>query len=376
MEIVLIRGGKMDHITKIGRIEAIALICIVMTNQIILNMPKNIIESCGSSSWVNVIFLGILVLLLGLWISRLFRPFIGKDILDVSEYLGGKLLKLVIGIAYIALFLIISGSLLRYFSGTLKIIYYKNTPTFILLIIFLIGAVVANQTGMKAITRINLIIVPILIASIMVLFLSTSKLFVAERMFPILGYGINETFFSGLSNLFAFGGIAFIYFIMPLLKNYGDFKKVTIVSIFISSIFLLFSVLSLLLVFPSLSNTTETLSLYSLARMVEYGRFFQRIDAFFIFLWIFSVFSYLSITLAFTLHIFKKISNIKNSKAMSSCFATIVFAIALISSNIAGARAIQQYVYKYYELILVFGISFIVLLLANWKIRKKKTTNT
>ena len=25
MEIVLIRGGKMDHITKIGRIEAIAL---------------------------------------------------------------------------------------------------------------------------------------------------------------------------------------------------------------------------------------------------------------------------------------------------------------------------------------------------------------
>ena len=222
MEIVL-RGDKMDTITKIGRIEAIALVCIIMTNQVILNMPKNIIETCGSSAWINVIFLGILVLLLSLCISKLFHPFMGKDLLDISEYLGGKLLKLIIGIAYIALFLIISGSLLRYFSGTLKIIYYKNTPTFILLIIFLIGAVVANRTGMSSIIKINLVIVPVLIVSIIILFLSTSKLFIAERIFPILGYGINETFLSGLSNLFAFDGIAFVYFIMPLLKNYGDF---------------------------------------------------------------------------------------------------------------------------------------------------------
>ena len=361
----------MNSIIKIGRIEAIALICIVMTNKVILNMPKNIIESCGSSSWINVIFLGILVLLFGLFISKLFNPFIGQDLLDISEYLGGKVLKFIVGISYIVLFLIISGSLLRYFSGTLKIIYYKSTPIFIILGIFLLGAVVANRTGIKSIVRVNLVIVPTLIASILILFLSTSKLFVVERMFPILGYGINETFFSGLSNLFAFGGISFIYFIMPFLKDYGDFKKVTFFSILISGIFLLFSVLSLLLVFPALLNSTETLSIFSLTRMVEYGRFFQRIDAFFVFLWIFSVFSYLSITLAFILYIFKKVYNINESKAMSSCFAIIIFAVSLLSSNIAGTRFIERNVYKYYQLILVFGISFIILLLANLKAKKK-----
>lgn len=362
----------MDNLTKIGKIEAIALICIVMTNQIILNMPKNIIEACGSSAWINVIFLGILILLFGIWISKLFNRFIGKDILDISEYLGGKILKFIIGIAYIGLFLMIAGSLLQYFCGTLKIIYYKNTPIFILLGTFLIGVGVANRVGLKAISRINLMIVPILIISLIILFLSTAKMFVPGRMFPLLGYGINETFFSGLSNLFAFGGIALIYFIMPFLKNYGDFKKVTIISTLISSIFLLFSVLSLLLVFPYLSNTSETLSLYSLARMIEYGRFFQRIDALFIFLWIFSVFSYLSVILAFVLHIFKKISNIKNSKAMSSCFATLIFALALISPNVASAKFIEQYVYKYYELILIFMVSFVIILLANWKAKRKK----
>lgn len=360
----------MDAITKVGKLEAIALVCIVMTNQIILNMPKNIIDACGSSAWINVIFLSILIVIFGILVTKLFSPFMGKDLLDVSEYLGGKGLKFIIGIAYLSLFLIISGTILQYFVGTLKIIYYKNTPNFILLIVFLVGSVIANRAGVSSIARINLVIVPILISSIIVLFLSSWKLFQVERLFPILGYGVDETFFSGLSNLFAFGGIALIYFIMPILKNHGDFKKITIASIVISSVFLLFSVLSLLLVFPLLSDTTETLSVYSLARMIEYGRFFQRIDALFVFVWIFSAFSYVSITLAISLYLFKKLFNIKNPKSLANCFATIIFGISLISPNIAVARFIQQHIYKYYELILVFSVSFIVLLLANWKFKK------
>lgn len=361
----------MDAITKIGKLEAIALVCLVMTNQIILNMPKHIIDSCGSSAWINVIFLGIIILIFGILVCKLFDPFMGKDLLDVSEYLGGKPLKFIIGFAYLSLFLIIPGTILQYFAGTLKILYYNDTPNFVLLIIFLVAAVIATKTGMNSISRVNLVIVPILIISIAVLFLSSWKLFQVERLFPILGYGIDATFFTGLSNLFAFGGIALIYFIMPILKNYGDFKKITITSIIISSIFLLFSVLSLLLAFPILDNTTETLSIYSLARMIEYGRFFQRIDTLFVFVWIFSAFSHLSIALAISLYIFKKLFNIKNPRALASCFATIVFGVSLISYNIAIARFMQLGLYRYYELILVFSISFGILLLANWKFKHK-----
>lgn len=356
---------------KIGSIEAIALICIVMTNHILLNMPENIINSTGSSAWINVIFVSILAICFTLALCKLFEKFTGKDILDISEYVGGKWFKFIIGVAYLGLFLMISSTLLQYFSECLKLIYYHNTPVFVISFVFLLGATIANRSGIKAISNINLIIVPLALISMLVIFVSTVKSFSFERLFPILGYGIDATFLSGMSNLFAFGGIGLLYFIMPLLKNSKNFKKVSIIAIVISSIYLFLSVITLLLVFAFVTKTNQTLAIYSLSRTIEYGRFFQRTDALFIFLWILLVLSYLSVALAFSLNIFKKISNISNSKIMTFCFALLMFGIGMISTNIDIARFIHETIYKYYELSLVFVISFIILIIANIKIRKR-----
>ncbi len=360
------------NVHKIGSIEAIALICIIMTNQILLNMPENIIHSTGSAAWINVIFISIVAICFTLLLCKLFEKFTGKDILDISEYIGGKWFKFLIGIAYIGLFLIIGGTLLQYFSESLKLIYFHNTPIFIITFVFLLGVVIANHTGLKAISNINLVIVPIVLFSMLIIFVSTSKLFVYERLFPILGHGVNATFFSGITNLFAFGGIAILYFIMPFLKNTKNFKKISVIAVVISSIYLFLSVTSLLLVFSFVTNTDQTLAIYSLSRSIEYGRFFQRTDALFILLWILLVFSYLSIVVGLVLSIFKKISNISNPKMMTYCVAILLFSIGLISSNISIAKFIQGTLYRYYELILVFIISFVILLIANFKIRRKQ----
>ena len=163
----------------------------------------------------------------------------------------------------------------------------------------------------------------------LIMFLSTAKNFVFERFFPILGYGIDETFFSGITNIFAFGGISFLYFINPLLKDYKKFKPIALVSIAISSLYLFFSVASMLLVFSFSSSSDQTISIYSLTRTIEYGRFLQRVDAIFILVWILLTLSYVSIAISLCLAIFKKVSNISNSKAMVFSFITLVFGIML-----------------------------------------------
>ena len=76
---------------KIGSIEAIVLICVVMTNQILLNLPESIIESCGSSAWLNVIYITVIVVLFTILLCKLFKAFSGKDILDVCEYTGRQM---------------------------------------------------------------------------------------------------------------------------------------------------------------------------------------------------------------------------------------------------------------------------------------------
>lgn len=283
----------------------------------------------------------------------------------------GKWLKFIVGIAYIVLFMMIAGTLFRYFSEFLKMIYFKETPIVIIMLVFLVGTIFANRIGFKAISRAALAIVPIVLISMLVIFFSTAESFNVDQLFPIFGYGINETFFSGLSNIFAFGGIAFLYFLMPFLKSTKNFKKISIIAIIISSIYLLLSVISLLLVFSFISDTDLTLSIYSLTRKIEYSRFFQRTEAIFILLWILLLFTYLSTILAFCLNIFKKISNISNSKAMIYCFALLLFAVGLICRNTAIAQFVKKDMYKYFEIILVFVVSMLILILGNIKYRKK-----
>lgn len=60
---------------KIGYIEAIALITIVMINKIILNTPKDIIANTGPSAWLNVIFISIISILVVYLISHLLKNF-------------------------------------------------------------------------------------------------------------------------------------------------------------------------------------------------------------------------------------------------------------------------------------------------------------
>ena len=115
--------------------------------------------------------------------------------------------------------------------------------------------------------------------------------------------------------------------------------------------------------------------IYILMRQVTFGNFIQRTDAFFLIIWILTTLSYLSIIIAFILLIFKKITNIQHTSAVSSCFLSILFGISLIYSSILQIRSLQSTVYKNSVLIFIFGINISILILANIKqlmLKRKK----
>lgn len=357
---------------KMGLFEAILFILVVITNKIILNLPKNIISECSSSSWINIIYISIFAILFTLLIVKLFQKFEGYDIFDVSEFLGGNFLKKFCGIGYLLIFILASALVLRDFSETLKIIYYSNSPLIFIMLFFIIGSIIGNRLGFKAIVKTNLFIMPIVIISILLILGSSFKKFEFQRLFPILGNGIDKTFISGLSNIFSYSGLTYLFLIMPYLKNCKQFKKISISCIIVSSIYLFLSVICLILVFPYIAVTDESNSLYLLTRSLEIGDFLQRIDAIFILLFIMSCLSYLTISLFLTLNIFKKITNIKDAPALSYCFSTLILGLALIPNNISIIRTLNYSAFKYSILIFIFGFSTLVLILANVKKRKKE----
>lgn len=242
------------------------------------------------------------------------------------------------------------------------------------MLLLLIAIVITNKLGVRPIARANLFFIPAVLFSIFFIFVTNIGNFAVQRALPFIGNGITSTFFSGLSNLFAFNGICYLYFVPSYLKDFKNYKKIALASVGISAIFLLLSVTTVLLLFPIVAASEEVLPLYIASRFIEFGRFFQRLDAIFVFIWIISMISYLSIASYFATSIFQKIANLQYNKWTIGVFTSLAFGFGQLPQNLQQLSMLENDVYRYIVLILVIGIGLSILIFANIKycIQQKK----
>lgn len=358
--------------SKINTMEAIMLILTIIVTHTILALPRNILVSTKSATILNLIYVSIIAILVSYFIFKLFKNFSGADLIDVSEFLGGKILKNIVGIIFISYFLITSSMLLRNFCESLKIIYYPMTNIIFIILIFIVALCIANRLEFSATLKTNTLVLPIVLVSVLFLFFANINKFVPQRIFPILGDGLYQTFGLGLINLSSFGGIAYLYFLPPLLKEPKKMKKIYLISITVSSIYLLLCVSTLLFMFSFFIDANEITPLYTATRYIEFGHFFQRLESVFLLIWILVFACYLSIVLKFTMRFFQTITKIENKKELIDIFGLLIFGIAIFPKNYAISEYFETKIYPYLVLAIVFGLGLIILILANLKKLKNK----
>ena len=356
-------------ILKLENIEAIAILSIIVANKIILNLPKSIISTTGSSAWLNTIYVIIIAFIFILFMAKLLKKFPGKDIIDVSEFVGRKNLKNIVGILYILFIISMLSIVIRNFSETLKMIYFNQSPIVYIMLFLIAGACLANKFGIKVIAKATLFIAPIIFLSLLIILLSPARDFVIQRLFPILGYGFNETFLLGISNIYALVGLGFIFLLPPLLKNNKDFKKITLISLSISAFYLLLSISCLLLIFSFVVDKNESMSPYLLTLLINYGNFIQGANTLFVLFWILSVIAYISIDLFFILYIIKKLSAFEDINSVNYSMSSILLGISMIAQNYSQSISTVENVLKYALIIFIFMFNPLILIIGNIKNR-------
>ena len=360
---------------KIGFGEALCILLIVALSHIILTFPKTILETQGSGSLLNIFYLTIVGFIFLTFFIKLYKNFNGKDILDISDFLGGKIFKFILGLIFIGYLLFIASLLVRNTSESFRTMYLQNTPIPYLIFALLVGAAYVNKLGTATTIKANLIIVPGIFIVLLLIFMASVSNFSAGRLFPIMGYGTKNIFVNGFSNLYMFGGTFFFLFIMPMLKKTEQFSKIAYSATAIYSITTFSTILALLLMFPLSISSGSNVPIYMQIREITLGNFIQRTDALFVIIWFITLLSYLSIIMNFITIIFKKITNIKDTFPISNCFLAILFGISLLYSNLIQVRTFQS---KYYRILflIVLSSTFIILILANLKYKFKNERNS
>ena len=364
--------------SKIGTVEAIMLILTIVVTHTISSLPRELLVSTKSATIINLIYISIIAVVLAHIIFKLLENFPGLDIIDISELVGGKIFRNIVGIIFILYFLFSSSILLRDFCESLKIIYFPMTNITFIILLFIIALCAANRLNFSATLKTNLLILPIVLICVIFLFFSNMNKFVPQRIFPIFGDGIFNTFVMGLTNLASFGGITYLYFLPPFLKEPENLKKIAITSTIVTAIYLILCVATLLFMFSFFIDTNEITPLYNATRFIEFGNFFQRLESVFLLFWILAFACYISIVSKFAMNIFRKITNIETKKPLIDIFGLLFFSIALIPKNYAISDSLETNVYP----ILMLGISLFfgitILIVANIsrkKIKRKELTN-
>lgn len=352
---------------KLRIIEGICLSLTVLISSITLSLPNTLINITGSATLLNIIYVTVITCILFFIIYKLFLKFPGCNIIDISEFLGGKVFKFIYGILFILYILALSALMFRHFSESISLIFFSHLNIDFILLCFIIAAGVLGFLGIKAISRLNIFALPLMLLSIIFLYFASLENYTVQRVFPILGYGLKETFIAGLSNISSFSGIYILLFVFPLLVNMSDYKKVGFTSISFYFIFLLLSVSALLFSFPQISDTSSPISLYLLARQISLGEYIQSIDALFLLIWIPFLLCFLAINIHFSLNTFKQITNIKYSSGMIYSFCAIIFAIGVLPKNMAEVNFLNNVFFRYVSIGFVFVLPFVILCLASIK---------
>ena len=192
---------------KLNFFEAISLIAIITIAQIILDFPEYLVDLTGTGTIVNLIFLAIITLIFCFIVSNIFKNFSNHDIIDISELVGGNILKYIVGIIFLVFLYISSISAILNFLFLIRNIFFQNTHPLFILSIFIITLFLVSLKGFYSVKKLNTVIIPILILSVISLFFGDNGNFNSNNLIPIFGYNYKTTFQTGLANIFIFNFI-------------------------------------------------------------------------------------------------------------------------------------------------------------------------
>lgn len=302
----------------------INVICIKM----LLTFPRIFVLDAGSAAWIQVIYATLITFVLYFLTIKIYEKSGKRSVIMLSEKIGGKWLKTIVGIV---LFLVLIGNMtmsLRAFPESVKAVLLGTTNMSFIVIALAVVLGIGAYIGIEGLGRLNTIFLPVAGGVLLIYLVLALPYCNINHLFPILGKGAYSIFAKGLEGVTLFGDIILLNLLMPYCKNYESAKKSGYWAILISGLISLIIILVYVLIFRYPASTQFTMPAYQISRIVRIGPFFQRFEAFFEFVWSISLYMYGSVYIFMIAKLLKDTFELRYEKPI--IFAVTVICIAIM----------------------------------------------
>ncbi|MTI95468.1 MAG: spore gernimation protein [Firmicutes bacterium] len=319
---------------KFGVHETIALLTITISAKVFFSSPSIVAAKVGTAGWYMTLISGFVAFLATVLLIRLLSLYPNKTLMEIYEIVYGKAVGKILSFILFASILATVAANSREFIEIMKVYDLpQSPPSYLLILLFLVVGVLAYW-GLETIARFSKLMgFILLLAYISVLALSL-KLYETHRLFPILGYGLETTFLTGMQRSSAYDEIIIIGVIIGSLHGIKHAKKAAYLSLALSVSIISTALLAFTLAFPYFTGEEITAPIYLMVTLIEYGEFIQRIEPIFFFLWNFSTVISIAVLFYVLVILYAYIFELDDKRPIIIPLGIIVIFLALIPQNI------------------------------------------
>lgn len=333
----------------------------------IITLPKDLVEYMGTSAWIGVIILTILIGIFAAILVKLNTVFIEKNFYEYAIILTGKKWAKLIGLIYFLLFMIIYANFPKLYANTLKLIVYPRTPLWVFELLLYLLCFYGICKGLKNISRICEVyglIQLILMTLILVITLNEGK---SVNILPLINFYKPKEFCKGIVyNLISFVGIEALCLTTFSKDNKKTLKYTEIIIGIIGIIYILtvetcLAVLGAEEVIKYSNVVLTTLRTISITML----DIIARLDGMFIFIWNIGFISSALVAAYGSVHFLyfildKKVAKVKLGLILTLiCFLYSFFPIFLMHEKIVVIYTV--FVFSLFTTILIPSILFILM---------------
>jgi len=353
-----------------GYREAISMFVIAMTIKSFFSSPAAASKLVGTALWYMILISGLTAAFLFMFQYLLLKRFPNLSIMEIADNVLGKFFGSVLSLLCCVFFIFTASIDMREFVEVMKIFVLPESPPSFIMIIFSLSVVALSFMGLETIARFSKFIVYVLGAGFLAVILLSVSNFKIYRIFPILGYGLDRTIFTGIVRSSFFGTITVIGVFAASLHGPREIKRIGFSSILISGIVTSVSALSFVLTFPY-TTAQELLSpMYAMASMVDLGGFLQRVEPIFLFLWNFGTFVEVTVLFYAAVMIYCHVFRISDKKPVILPMAILMYGMSLIPRSLNEVVNLWVHLLRQWGWIPYFLPSIFLLIVS--KFRKKK----
>ncbi len=303
----------------------------------ILVLPRKLADGAGPDGWLALIMSHAVAAVAIVMIVKLGSRFVDQTFIEYAQVIVGRPLGLLIGGSIALAWLFLTARTTRQFGDVIKMFLLDRTPIEVILLSFLLLAAVLLRHGVEPMARLVEILFPLFPAALVIYAVFGIIEADFSNLRPVLENGITPVIKAAGEDLLSFQGIGPFLMLLPFMVRPERAKKAGLIALSFNLLMRIGFFVITVAILGVQETAHEIWPGLAIAKIIQVGEFFERVDAVFMAIWITVSFTTLVVYYYLSSLAISQLVRFRTPFPVVLPLLPVIYVVSLIPTNIIEA---------------------------------------